>query len=42
LGHATTHRCEWIRAWTNMGLHAYVEIMERNPAFLERIEKGQE
>ncbi len=42
LGHATTHRCEWIRAWTNLGLHAYVEIMERNPAFLERIEKGHE
>jgi uncharacterized protein len=42
LGHATTHRCEWIRVWTNMGLHAYVEIMERNPAFLERLEKGHE
>ena len=41
-GHATTHRCRWIRAWTNMGLHAYMEIMERNPAFLEQIEKGQE
>ena len=42
LGHATTHRCEWIRAWTNMGLHAYVEIMERSPAFLERLERGHE
>ena len=40
LGHATIHRCEWIRAWINMGLHAYVEIMEKSPAFLERLEKG--
>jgi uncharacterized protein len=40
LGHATIHRCEWIRAWINMGLHAYVEIMEKSPAFLDRIEKG--
>jgi uncharacterized protein len=40
LGHATIHRCEWIRAWINMGLHAYVEIMEKNPAFLDRLEKG--
>ena len=40
LGHATIHRCEWIRAWINMGLHAYVEIMEKSPAFLDRLEKG--
>ena len=32
LGHATTHRCEWIRAWINMGLHAYVEIMGKEPS----------
>jgi uncharacterized protein len=40
LGHATIHRCEWIRAWINMGLHAYVEIMESHSAFLDRLEKG--
>jgi len=42
LGHATIHRCEWIRSWINMGLHAYVEIMEKSPAFLERLERGDE
>ena len=40
LGHANTHYCEWIRSWIDMGLRAYVEIMKKSPAFLERLEKG--
>jgi uncharacterized protein len=42
LGHANIHYCGWIRSWIDMGLCAYVEIAERNPAFLERLEKGVE
>jgi uncharacterized protein len=40
LGHANTHYCEWIRSWIDMGLGAYVEIVKKSPAFLERLEKG--
>ena len=37
---ANSHYCEWIRTWINLGLECYVEIMDKNPGFIERyIEK---
>ncbi len=36
--HPNLHYCDWIRAWTEIGLRAYVRIMEGNPAFFDRLE----
>jgi uncharacterized protein len=35
LYHGNPHYCEWIRTWIDMGLQAYVRIMEKNPGFIE-------
>jgi uncharacterized protein len=35
---ANLHYCDWIRAWTEMGLRTYAEIAEKNPAFLGTLE----
>lgn len=35
LYHGNPHYCQWIRTWINMGLEAYVRIMEKNPGFIE-------
>lgn len=34
------HYCEWIRAWTALGLETYAAIALANPAYLERFEDG--
>lgn len=34
------HYCDWVRAWTALGLDCYAEIARKNPAFLERFEDG--
>jgi len=34
--HANLHYCEWIREWTDICLHVYGELAERNPEFLNR------
>jgi len=36
---ANLHMCEWIRAWTALGLDAYGAILEGNPGFLERFDE---
>jgi uncharacterized protein len=33
---ANLHACDWIRAWTEIGLRAYVRIADENPSFLSR------
>jgi uncharacterized protein len=35
LYHGNPHYCEWIRTWIDMGLQAYVRIMDKNPGFIE-------
>lgn len=35
LYHGNPHYCEWIRTWIDLGLEAYVRIMEANPGFIE-------
>ena len=35
---ANLHYCDYIRAWTDLGLEAYAQIMDANPAFFERYE----
>lgn len=37
LYHGNPHYCEWIRTWIDLGLECYGEIMEKNPAFFERV-----
>jgi len=37
LYHGNPHYCEWIRTWIDLGLECYGEIMERNPAFFEKV-----
>ncbi len=32
------HYCDWIRAWTDLGLRTYALIANRNPAFFARFE----
>lgn len=34
------HYCEWVRAWTDLGLRTYGRIMRGNPAFLDRHERA--
>lgn len=34
------HSCEWIRAWTALGLSCYARIMQGNPGFFERFENS--
>jgi len=34
------HYCEWVRAWTALGLECYARIALHNPRFLERFEGG--
>ncbi|MBI5364736.1 MAG: quinohemoprotein amine dehydrogenase maturation protein [Planctomycetes bacterium] len=33
------HYCDWVRAWTALGLECYAVIAQENPAFLERFEE---
>ena len=33
------HYCEWVRAWTSLGLECYAKIALGNPAFLARFEE---
>lgn len=35
------HYCEWIRAWTALGLRSYGRIAQGNPSFLLAFEDGQ-
>jgi len=35
LYHGNPHYCEWIRTWIDMGLQAYVRIIDKNPGFIE-------
>ncbi len=37
---ANMHYCEWVRAWTDLGLTSYARIMARNSAFFERYESA--
>lgn len=37
---ANLHACDWIRAWTDIGLRAYVRIMDANPSFFARYESA--
>ncbi|MAE67926.1 MAG: quinohemoprotein amine dehydrogenase maturation protein [Phycisphaeraceae bacterium] len=30
------HYCEWIRAWTDLGLRTYARVMNANPAYMNR------
>jgi uncharacterized protein len=32
------HYCEWVRAWTRLGLESYGRIALGNPAYLARLE----
>lgn len=32
------HACDWIRAWTDIGLSSYARIMAKNPAWFDRHE----
>ncbi len=33
------HHCDWVRAWTDLGLEAYGKIAVGNPAFLDRLDR---
>lgn len=39
--HANVHHCDWVRAWTDLGLAAYARIAVGNPAFLDRLDGEQ-
>jgi hypothetical protein len=34
------HYCDWIRAWTDLGLRSYATIAQGNPDFLKNYESG--
>ncbi|HIO66014.1 MAG TPA: quinohemoprotein amine dehydrogenase maturation protein [Planctomycetes bacterium] len=34
------HYCDWIRAWTDLGLRSYAAISQGNPEFLRNYESG--
>jgi len=36
--HPNVHHCDWVRAWTDLGLEAYGKIAVGNPAFLDRLD----
>ena len=36
------HYCEWIRAWTDLGLQTYARIMNAHPGFFEKFESRKE
>lgn len=33
--------CEWLRAWVEIGIEVYLDILEGNPAFLEKYLSGR-
>ncbi len=37
--HPNLHYCDWIRAWTDLGLRAYARIMDGHPEFFQRFER---
>jgi uncharacterized protein len=39
--HPNVHHCDWVRAWTDLGLEAYGKIAVGNPEFLERLNGKQ-
>ena len=34
------HYCDWIRAWTDLGLRTYARIATENPSFLDRFDSA--
>ncbi len=34
------HYCEWVRAWTDLGLRSYARIVRENPTYFDRYEEG--
>ncbi len=37
--HPNLHYCDWIRAWTDLGLRAYARITDAKPEFFQRFER---